>query len=563
MSRIFSFPLYKDFFKQLRTLGFIGTILTAGSTLINITNYLKTRDFANMHTMYSLENTYMFNFFLIVVLFTPLMALTIYSFQNKRASSDYYHSFPCKRSCLYLTAYAALLTWIAIITYLPLIISILVYTVGGIKIQIMQHFLYTSTLFVASILVSSVISLSCALTGNRFTNVIATGLILFLPTLLLCSMAESVMRHSLILTENSLPVIFTPKPNIIFFILTTPFEIAPLYLFVVTLVFSIIATLLGLYCFIRRPSETAGKSTYSKILHEIFKISIGLSILIIDQPSLDSSEELIYVIYRLFFAAMLMLIFEYFSSKNTRNLLKVIPSIGILMIAYILYFLTEFGLYHVCVNNGPDPNSTKQLTIELNSFIGEVTSTDKDAISIVNKYYMNCVENCSMDNDYMAYLDEHPLNLCITYKKNGFKHERRLYVSSQELSQISEAFTKKSNYSIGLEPSILKDSSLFVDSEIFYRFDYNIDTDFDNYEFLSIYLNELQSLTFKDVIELSAYNSNNETRPYVKLDVYKGHGKSRLFLYIDQRLPKTLKYIEEHFSPMIQEDTLPESVNLN
>ena len=117
--------LYRESLRQTRVIGIIFTgILTVSSLLLLIHGYINSISFIE-HMKFETPNYVHspeiisfteFNPLYITLPFVmaPLLALTAFSFLNKRNSSDFYHAITQKRSTLFLSCASASFTWLIV-----------------------------------------------------------------------------------------------------------------------------------------------------------------------------------------------------------------------------------------------------------------------------------------------------------------------------------------------------------------------------------------------------------------------------------------------------------------
>ena len=110
--KVFSFHMFLQTLKQTRLAGFI---LMAVITLISVVPIISSLSYIKEYKQVNNVGGISGNYFLVLVfiIVVPVISLIVWSFLNKRSSSDFYHSIPYTRLCIYLSKTAAILTWIA------------------------------------------------------------------------------------------------------------------------------------------------------------------------------------------------------------------------------------------------------------------------------------------------------------------------------------------------------------------------------------------------------------------------------------------------------------------
>ena len=110
--KVFSFHMFLQTLKQTRLAGFI---MMAVITLISVVPIISSLSYIKEYKQVNNVGGISGNYFLVLVfiIVVPVISLIVWSFLNKRSGSDFYHSIPYTRLCIYLSKTAAILTWIA------------------------------------------------------------------------------------------------------------------------------------------------------------------------------------------------------------------------------------------------------------------------------------------------------------------------------------------------------------------------------------------------------------------------------------------------------------------
>ena len=110
--KVFRVHMFLQTLKQTRLAGFI---MMAVITLISVVPIISSLSYIKEYKQVNNVGGISGNYFLVLVfiIVVPVISLIVWSFLNKRSSSDFYHSIPYTRLCIYLSKTAAILTWIA------------------------------------------------------------------------------------------------------------------------------------------------------------------------------------------------------------------------------------------------------------------------------------------------------------------------------------------------------------------------------------------------------------------------------------------------------------------
>lgn len=421
INKVINIKLYIDALKQLRLIGFIClgilaiiSVLSPIGKAINLEQY----EYSNYPIVITTTQA-CFIMYLIFTVFTPILSIFIFSFLTKRNACDYFHSFPQKRGCLYNTYFAALVTWIFIITFGITLVTGITYGILS-KYFVFSYvnlLRYSFSIFLCALLVAATISIACAITGTLFTNIVVTGLILFLPRLI-TTIAVSVVTSNLnMLVPTKILPLLDYNYNLIFNSLSRFFgssdsNIYQLSSVIYTAILSIIYIVLGRFLFIKRKSETAGNPSANRILQCLIRLGITIPIclipvayifeLVIGKSTFNNSD-LFYIIVFYIIAVIVMLLYELISTKRIKNVVRALPSIGILFIINVFIVLLLNGIYQSQLNFMPSASDVKYIFVsntksnnELDYF--ECQMSDK---KITNKELIDLlVENLSKNIEY-------------------------------------------------------------------------------------------------------------------------------------------------------------------
>ncbi len=477
--RIFSPRLYLDGIKQLRIIGVLSTIAIALIGVISpVMRYLNTMDYESFAD-YSPSQV---NFFemnpLILLIFcaiAPLMALYLFSFLNKRDSSDFYHAIPETRQCLFLSFFAAIVTWLLFIVVSTAAIITFAYA-NLPQLYMVNYASIFSTCFNAfagSLLVAASVVIAMTATGTVFSNVLVSLLLIFLPRMLILlavmgvsdafPLVNGLPFASVLSYEYNVPVGF------VFGIMFGDYEIAlttlssGIYTLIVGLIYSGIALLL----FVRRNSETAGQSAPNRTLQAVYRLLIGAVLTSVAMFGLfdtlaredfPDAEILGSVVILLLLSLVLMLAYEVITTRRFKGLMKCAgTSIVALLIFGGVYLGGMYGLYHITASYSPEADEIQSVRVlattryygnsdYFESKISEIELTDDTAKAIVAKqlkYSLELLET-SRDRFYQSELPQ----ISVGVKSGGTTHLRNILIGEEDQAAMygavydTEAFRK-------------------------------------------------------------------------------------------------------------------------
>lgn len=363
MKQYFSFSLFKDAMKQLRVHGFVFLIVVCFPVFFG--GMFLGENQSNIPISYLAILSYS--------VIAPIMTFYLFGFLNKRNSSDFYHGIPKSRTCIYITYISAIMTWITIILTTSTVLSFIMCqlqkrTKNFHKINVyrdldwtMQYeiayketFIFLIGLLVSSLLVITAIIIGMSLSGTLFTGFTITGMILFLPSILLLFITAHISRFAPYISTEHFFFLFDSEPdNLVAASFATFFDIGnwnitDLFLnktkIIYTLVIAILYGIIGDVLFNKRHSECAGfSSIYPKVQTSI-RCLCGITFsliplsLIFNERTKYYSTNLTEIIMLYLIAIIIYFMFELISTKHVKNLVKSIPGVLLIAISNILLY---------------------------------------------------------------------------------------------------------------------------------------------------------------------------------------------------------------------------------
>lgn len=483
--KIFSVNMFWQTFKQLKVVGILSMAVTLFFVVFPQINdalyYLKHIKLYGEEQMdASAKMVYASNIDVLsitFILFTPILVLYVWNFLNKKNSSDFYHSLPYKRECLYFSKIAAVFAWqviIHVVTYVCLIITFAIFKDCFI-VEMWMVFRVFLSIFIANLLCGSAISLACALTGNVFSNICLSGLIIFLPRFL-CIMIEAfaTMKVPTVSDYQVFPLINDAHNIVAGYILrafvqidynSLMFSVSSL---VYTLILAFIYMGLGLLVFKFRKSEAAQKSALNKKLQVAISMTLGFVICFISVIFTFAEDEgdRDYIMLVVFFlvAAFVIIVYELATGKKNHLLQRSVPSI---LMAYVLSLI--FGVLVGTVADGmleyaPKAQSIDYIKINgmsdnqasmygyraanyFDSIIEGIQIKDKQSCEIVAKAIAD--NNSIIKNNkqyYKEFNSDNYVKMDIFVKDGLIGANRKVYIKSEDINVIATAAGKEEKY---------------------------------------------------------------------------------------------------------------------
>lgn len=483
--KIFSVNMFWQTFKQLKVIGILSMAVTLFFVVFPHINsalyYLKhIKLYGEEHVDVSSKMVYASSIDILsitFILFTPILVLYVWNFLNKKNSSDFYHSLPYKRECLYFSKIAAVFAWqviIHVVTYICLIITFAVFKDCFI-VEMWMVFRVFLSIFIANLLCGSAISLACALTGNVFSNICLSGLIIFLPRFL-CIMIESfaAIKVPTVSDYQVFPLINDAHNIVAGYILRAFVDIDynSLMFSVSSIVYTLILALiymgLGLLVFKLRKSEAAQKSALNKKLQMAISMTLGFVICFISViftfAEEESDRDYTMIIVCFVVAAFVIIVYELATGKKNHLLQRSVPSI---LMAYVLSLI--FGVLVGTVADGMLEYAPKAQNIDyikingmsdnqassfgyraasyFDSIIEGIQIKDKQSCEIVAKAIMDNNSIIKNNKQYYRTLNsDNYVKMDIFVKDGLIGANRKVYIKSDDINVIAAAAGKEEKY---------------------------------------------------------------------------------------------------------------------
>lgn len=376
--RFFDVGLYLDGLRQLRIIGvMLFVILELEAILMPLGQYINILQqqrpggglyainlgvvsFMNMHPLLVLSFT----------VFAPLMVLYLFSFLNKRSSSDFYHSLPNTRISLFFSFFAAVMTWVVVACVISSMTSVAGYlllsrycTVNFTSVWVMLFNMLAASLYTAA-----AVAIGVCLSGTTFTNLVVSLLLIFMPRVLILIFTSYLSNVLSILSpEHFIPPLdsqYNVATNLVLGLFvggadrSLTFFTGGLYTLGVGVVYTLFAALL----FRARKSETAGRSAPNRALQTVYRCLLAFLVCLI--PIVFIVENIIYrrspsgddvflylVLYLV--AVLVYLIYELITTRKWRNLLRSLPALGILALCNLALIGGMVGAYNSVLSFHP------------------------------------------------------------------------------------------------------------------------------------------------------------------------------------------------------------------
>ncbi len=341
--KFFSVKLYAEGIRQLKVVGviflIIATLINCISPLVALLVKAGVFDMESTATEASALNMSQFTFML-VALAAIVMAFNLFKFLNKRSGSDFYHSLPVTRPCLFFSLCASVLTVMVFVFAAPILLAGLLYTIAGIKFLWGVSALCLLAYTLCALLLTACTLLGMSLTGT-FISGFMMGLIVFLLPRILIMVYTSLLNDLTVIADVQALSIFTdPAYNLpvnlcLSFVGISSMAWSEAICFLPGMLYTAVLGVLYLAAacllFTFRKSETAEQSAPNRILQHIYRcivaLPVSLSLPAIIVPAIAGEREVFSseVLLMLLITLAVYLLYELITTRKLRNLLPALP----------------------------------------------------------------------------------------------------------------------------------------------------------------------------------------------------------------------------------------------
>lgn len=601
-NKFFSPALMLEGIKQTRVVGIcfaiISVLASCGYPLLRLISYASMDyDTLKAQPYFTIDiATFSMPIFLIQYIMPIVMIFLLFNFMNIRKASDFYHSIPLSKTCVYLTYTVTALIWSIVTVVVSTLLSFTIYALS-LKTVINIEFVWPTIIssIILAMLIASIALLAKGLSGTIFTNIIITLIIMFLPRVIILLYTTAV-NDSVRITDVSFMSLTDIYNNIIF----APFSITPSILEQKTLsivnastlwysaILAIIYFVIGFFIHKFRKSESAGKSAAYKGVQPVVRILLGSIPLLLISFNLACGLEVYteFWLIGILVSLLAYFLYELITTKSAKKLLISIPFYLIAILANAIFIIACVSERNFILNDIPEPSEISSVSISyyrdyLNSiYIDDnyykyktenIKYDDKGLIDYLQSSLVETVEKVKEDDFSKFYSDNYIDYDVIFHCSSGRDIKRRVYVNINKLG---------GNENLSLDSYIHKNKehenaiySLPTDKEL-----KSINITAPNIDFSKDELNELWKiykeefnsasnedkniLSYRDDTIYSNYNINDATN--ILITGYVGMNNFSQHYLIDAKItPKTYsKYLDKTMSKLIK-DNIVDTVKKN
>ena len=339
----FSLHLYRVALRRIFAYGMIFMVLTVVANAViplgTLFSYLTERKnsvIGNM-TVRTISAADFSGGLTLLLLAVPVLYYTLFSFLFSRSKSDFIHSLPYTRQCVFFSFFTAALTWIWGTVLVSSLINLFLFAVCPVT-TLTPDTLYMSilTFFIATLLLGGMVVLAMSTAGNTGGAFIAILIIMFSFRLsgAAVRLAISTVNPMVDMMHTSLRFLGWDH-SLIFALIMGSIGFLPsnaVYanagLLISAFCVALVALALALYAFVIRRSESAGRAFIGRRVHGIYRAALALPLVMLAAAfgvsavyaSESRSNYILSTVIFVLVAAAVYFIFEIILSHGIRHM---------------------------------------------------------------------------------------------------------------------------------------------------------------------------------------------------------------------------------------------------
>lgn len=371
MKNIFSAKLYIEGLKKLRVAGFLGGILACAAALIACVS--------------STPDTTVTNFahaLLPLFVLAPTTIISVFSFLNKRKGSDFYHSLPASRTCMFTSFFLAAFTYTAAATVVCfLLCASICVPFGGFTPDAILCLL--PAYLCACFLLSGIAALAVSATGTFFAAATVSILFAIVPAFfmeLICRFLDTTVIS--FVPSASLISPFTLSNSVFGAIFTFTGEASSLlyqgWFFLFSFAVGVAFFFASLFVYRKRKSEWATKGAPNAKLRAVYRLLATIPLLIFslydlllklfNSPEITfTKEDTVSFIFILIITVVWWFLFELIFTRSFKTAILSFGRIYLLPVGCGLFLLTALLSREALLNFNPTEKQVAGVSIDFSS----------------------------------------------------------------------------------------------------------------------------------------------------------------------------------------------------
>ncbi len=404
---------------------------------------------------------------------TPLMLLMLFHFLNSRSASDFYHAIPQPRPALYFSFAAAALTWTVGAASLMLLAEGIFCSIIG-NIYPGDWFAVWLGIVSTNALCAGGVLLAISISSTVFSQVIITGLILFLPRVLFHLFEAVVTALAPVLPsfEEAIGILGAGRINVIFGYILYDMEgpakwIAPIY----SLLLAGVYALLGMVFFGRRKSETAASPALNRWVQTAVRVIVAFAVCLIPTTELINDiargdvgfDALVLYAVLYVLALIVYFVYEALSNRSVKGMAQswreLLVGLAVLVGLNVAFAAGAYICSSAVLSFAPEDDEVVSISIPVQNYrhadydelvLGETEITDRAIIELLAGGLRDSTDDIDLIRRRQTYHSEdnpyeYTETVCFTLA-SGRRAVRNVYIRRGGSELLEKMLRSNSDY---------------------------------------------------------------------------------------------------------------------
>ena len=458
----FSLKLYLEGLKKIKTPGIAAAItviaLNAIIPVIGIVESSMTWP-GQVRTMTTVPVAGFAPFNLLMMVFGAILVYSMFSYMNERNKSDFWHAIPQKRTCVYISLMASILTWVLGIILASSLVNLILWAIAKYYIvSASTVFVSVAVYFLEATMMAGFMMISMTITGTTIANLLIMALLMLFVRVMGSIFVMCLTDIAPMLDISySLWRIFEFDFCLPYALLENLFSndvgaFGDIPLLMYSLGVTVVVLIAGAVGYVKRKSETATKSAPNKVLQHVYRCAVTLPLVFFLAALLVMGDaEISTTIVLIILTVVVWALFELMTTKKFKNVIKSLPVLVVPVVISILLSGVAFLARNAIWSETPDADEIEGISIGTSSYGTKTYEQIKiddlvvgnDAINtIVSETLRETVENAKeTGKSYVSYSRHIVIHL-----KSGKTIGRYISMDDKQYMLVRNGFYESAAY---------------------------------------------------------------------------------------------------------------------
>ena len=458
----FSFKLYLEGLKKIKTPGIAAAITVIAlnaiiPTICIIESNMTWPGQVRVETTVPILGFAAFN--LLMMVFAPILVYSMFSYMNERNKSDFWHAIPQKRTCVYISLMASILTWVLGIILASSLVNLILWAIAKYYIvSASTVFVSAAVYFLVATMLAVFMMISMTITGTTVSNLLIMALLMLFvrvmgsifvmclkdiaPMLDISYSLWRIFEFDFCLPYALLGDLFSSEVG--------AFGDIPLLMY--SLGVTVVALIAGAVGYVKRKSETATKSAPNKVLQHVYRCAVTLPLVFFLAALIVMGDaELSTCVILIIVAVVVWALFELMTTKKFKNVIKSLPVLVVPVVISVLLSGVSLLARNSVWNMTPDADEIEGISIGTSSYgtktyeqikIDDLVVGNDTINTVVSETLRETVEDAKdTGKSYVSYSRHIVIHL-----KSGKTIGRYISMSDEEYRLVREGFYESAAY---------------------------------------------------------------------------------------------------------------------